>query len=238
MSEESPLMVYSEGPIRHIRFNRPDRLNAIDLEQHERVMKAVRNADGDPSVRVLVFSGAGRAFCSGDDLRGSHVFPKRYRLRLGKSIEMGPLMLHEATTVIRNVRKPTVALIHGYAYGAGYDYALSCDFRVATEDCQIGDPRVHRALSCTGGWAYRLTRLVPAAYATRITLLGQPLTGLEAEHIGLVHRTYPPGVDLREAARDFLLRLASLNTETYATIKRHILDSRDLPYEAALAYQP
>jgi len=240
MSGESALIVYSEGPIRHIRFNRPERLNATDLEQHERVLKAVRAAVADPSVRVLAFSGEGRAFCAGDDLKpGERVWPERYRPRLvDLDIGIGPLLLQEVTTAIRNVLKPTVALMHGYALGAGYDYATSCDFRIATTDCRFGDPRVHRALWSAEGWSYKLTRLVPMGFATRIALLGQPLTGLEAERIGLVHRTYPPDVDLREAGRDLLLRLASLHAETYAKIKRQILDSLDLSYEAALAHQP
>jgi len=140
--------------------------------------------------------------------------------------------------LIREVTKPTVALMHGYAIGAGYDYATSCDFRVATEDCRFGDPRVHRALWAAEGWSYKLTRLVGAGWACRIALLGQLLTGLEAERMGLVHRVYPPTKDLRESAHEFLLRLAGLPAESYAIIKRHIIDGLDLSYEAALAHQP
>jgi len=238
MSDDSQLIVYSDGPIRHIRFNRPYRLNAIDLAQHERVLRAVRAAEEDPAVRVVAFSGEGRAFCSGDDLRQTERhWPERYQARLvDLDIGIGPLLLQEVTTVIRNLSKPTVALMHGYALGAGYDYATSCDFRVATTDCKFGDPRVHRALWAAEGWSYKLLRLVPGGHATRIALLGEMLSGLEAERIGLVHRTYPPDVDLREAAREFLLRLAGLHPETYARIKRQILDGLDLSYEAALAH--
>lgn len=240
MSEESALIVYGEGPIRHIRFNRPEKLNAIDLQQHERVIKAIRAAEEDPSVRVLAFSGEGRAFCAGDDLKPTErIWPERYQVRLvDLDIGVGPLLLQEVTTVLRNVPKPTVVLMHGYALGAGYDYATSCDFRIATTDCKFGDPRVHRSLWSAEGWSYKLTRLIPAGHATRIQLLGQLLTGVEAESIGLVHRVYPPETDLRESAHEFLLRLAGLHAETYTAIKRHILDSLDLTYEASLAHQP
>jgi enoyl-CoA hydratase/carnithine racemase len=68
--------------------------------------------------------------------------------------------------------------------------------------------------------------------------LGLPLTGLEAFEMGLVHRVYPPGADLRESAREFLLGLAGLPEDSYAVIKRHILDGLDLSYEAALAHEP
>jgi enoyl-CoA hydratase/carnithine racemase len=240
MSDESALIVYDDGPIRHIRFNRPEKLNAIDLQQHERVINAVRAADNAPTVRVIAFSGEGRAFCSGDDIKTTErVWPKRYKKRLvDLDIGIGPLLLQEVTTLIRNSNKPTVVLMHGYALGGGYDYATSCDFRIATEDCQFGDPRVHRALWAAEGWSYKLLRLIPGGWATRIALMGEPMTGMEAEKIGLVHRTYPPGVDLRESAREFLLRLADLPAESYTIIKRHMLDGLDLTYEAALAHHP
>ena len=240
MSTVNELIVRDEGPIRHIRFNRPEKLNAIDTAQHERVIEAVKAAEQDPAVRAIAFSGEGRAFCSGDDIKSAeHTWPERHLKRLvDLDIGIGPLLLQEATTVIRYVSKPTVALMHGYALGGGYDYATSCDFRVATEDCRFGDPRVHRALWAAEGWSYKLLRLIGGGWAARIALMGQPLTGLEARRIGLVHRTYPPGKDLRETAHEFLMRLAGLPVESYAVIKRNILDGLDLSYEAALCHQP
>jgi enoyl-CoA hydratase/carnithine racemase len=71
-----------------------------------------------------------------------------------------------------------------------------------------------------------------------MALLGQSVSGIEAKRIGLVHRTYPPHLDLRESAHEFLMDLASLDAETYATIKHQILDGLDLSYKAALAHHP
>lgn len=240
MSREDALIVYDEGPIRHLRFNRPEKLNAIDTEQHERVIQAVLRAEKDPAVKVIAFSGEGRSFCAGDDLKAAeHVWPERHLKRLvDLEIGVGPLILQEATTVIRNALTPTVVLMHGYALGGGYDYATSCDFRLATEDCRFGDPRVHRSLWAAEGWSYKLLRLAPGGHAARIALLGEPMTGVEALKIGLVHRVYPAGSDLREAAHEFLTRLAALAGENYALIKRHIIEGLDLSYAAALAHQP
>jgi len=240
LSGEDSLIVYDEGPVRHIRFNRPHRLNAIDTQQHERVIKAVQKADLTPHVRVLAFSGEGRAFCAGDDIKAEQTnWPERHLKRLvDLEIGVGPLILQEATTVIRNVSKPTVALMHGYALGGGYDYATSCDFRLATVDCLFGDPRVHRSLWAAEGWSYKLPRLVPYGRTARIALMGEPLTGLEAEEMGLVHRTYPSQKDIRESSRDFLTKLAELPAISYTVIKRHIRDGLDLSYEMALAHQP
>ncbi len=240
MSDEDALIVYDEGPIRHIRFNRPEKLNAIDLQNHERVVKNLKEAEETPSVRVIAFSGEGRAFCSGDDLKSTdRIWPERYQKRMvDLEIGVGPLLLQEVTTIIRYLTKPTVVLMHGYGVGAGYDYATSCDFRVATEDCLFGDPRVHRSLWAAEGWSYKLLRLIPGGWAARVALLGELITGVEAREMGLVHRTYPAGIDLRESAHDFLLQLAELPPESYSTIKRNILDGLDLTYEAALAHQP
>ena len=240
MNTETPLIIYDEGPIRHIRFNEPKKLNAISNKQQERLIQAVKAADDSPGVRVIAFSGEGRAFCSGNDLTpADRTLPERYRKHMvDLEVGMGPQTLHEAITVIRNTLKPTVVLMHGYCLGAGYDYATSCDFLAATEDCRFGDPRVHRALWAAEGWSYKITRLVPQGWTTRISLMGEPMTGLEAREIGLVHKVYPPDVDLREAAREFLQGLAELPAESYAFIKRQILDGLDLSYEAALAHEP
>lgn len=240
MSEEKTLLVSDDGPIRHLRFNRPQKLNAINVLLHEQVIENVRAADNDPEIRVIAFSGEGRAFCAGEDVLAAKTdWPERYRKHMvDLDIGSGPLMLHEVTTVIRNVTKPTVVLMHGYALGSGYDYATSCDFRLATEDCKFGDPRVNRALWAAEGWSYKTPKLVPYGRLARIALMGQPLTGTEAKKIGLVHRVYPSDRDLRESARDFLLVLVALPAESYAIIKRQIHDGLDLSYEMALAHQP
>jgi len=240
MGEENNLIIYDEGSIRHLRFNRPEKLNAINAQLHDQVIESVQNADQDPDVKVIVFSGEGRAFCAGEDiLGGAKAWPRRYQKRLvDLAVGVGPLMIHEATTAIRNVTKPTVVLMHGYALGSGYDYATSCDFRLATEDCRFGDPRVNRALWAAEGWSYKTPKLVPYGRLARIALMGQPLTGIEAKEIGLVHQTYPSDSDLRESAKEFLQKLADLPAEAYAIIKRHIHDGLDLSYEMALAHHP
>ncbi|MBW2324233.1 MAG: enoyl-CoA hydratase/isomerase family protein [Deltaproteobacteria bacterium] len=240
MTDLKELIITDDGPIRHIRFNRPEKLNALNTTMHEGVLEELRRAEAEEGVRVIAFSGEGRSFCAGQDIGGgSNAVPERYRERMvALDIGFGPLMIQDVTTAIRNVLKPTVALMHGHALGAGYDYATSCDFRLASEDCRFGDPRVHRALWAAEGWSYKITRLIPQGWTTRMSLRGEPLTGLEAEAAGLVHKTYPAGENLREAAREYLLKLAEIPPGSYAVIKKSILDSLDLSYEAALAHVP
>lgn len=240
MSDDSALLIDDEGPIRHIRFNRPERLNAIDLEQHDRVIKALRAAEADDAVRVVALSGEGRAFCAGDDLKGGgRGWPERYEERLvDLDIGLGPLLLQEAMTVIRHLNKPIVTMMHGYCLGAGYDYATSCDVRVATQSCQFGDPRVHRGMWCAEGWSYKLPKLVGQGRVPRISFLGELLTGTEALEIGLVHRVYPDGEDLRESAAPFLESLAQVDPEAYRWTKAKMLADLDLPYPMSLDHRP
>lgn len=234
MDDANDLLIIDEGPIRHLRLNRPDQLNTFDPPQHERLLRAIEAAGRDPEVRVIALSGEGRAFCAGENLKGGAALPERYASRkVELEVGLGPLLLHEVLTALREVPRPTVALIHGHALGAGYDFALGCDFRVATEDCNFGDPRIHRALWMAEGWSYTLPRLIPLGFAARTTFMGETMKGREALEMGLVHRVYPAGVDLRESAHDFLQQLAALDPEAYACTKQRLLRQLDMSYEAA-----
>ena len=240
MSDDTALVRQDEGSIRHLVLNRPDKLNALDLDQHVRIKRAVEAAIDDESVRVLVLSGNGRAFCAGDDLTAGA--PQGEDPMVGRRVDLdlgtGPAFLLESAATLRACSKPTVVLLHGHALGSGYDYSLSCDFRLATQDVNYGDPRIHRALWAAEGWSYKLPRLLNQAAATPIAYLGETMDGARAEACGLVHRVYPAGADLRVAANPFLEELAAIDLGAYAQTKARILASGDLGFEYALAFTP
>ncbi len=240
MSDDSALVVRDDGPIRHLILNRPDKLNALDLDQHARIKRAVEAAADDESVRVLALSGEGRAFCAGDDLTAGA--PQGEDPMKGRRVDLdlgtGPAFLLASAATLRDCPKPTVALLHGHALGSGYDYSLSCDFRLATEDVNYGDPRIHRALWAAEGWSYKLPRLVNQSVVTPIAYLGETMDGPTAEARGLVHRVYPTGADLRLAAKPFFNGLANLDPWAYAQTKARILAAVDLDFEHALAFTP
>ncbi|MCY3621719.1 MAG: enoyl-CoA hydratase/isomerase family protein [Gammaproteobacteria bacterium] len=240
MSDDTALAVRDEGPVRHLILNRPQKLNALDLDQHVRIKDAVEAAGDDDSVRVLVLSGEGRAFCAGDDLTAGAPQgedPMRDR-RVDLDLGAGPAFLLESAAVLRACPKPTVVLLHGHALGSGYDYSLSCDFRLATEDVNYGDPRIHRALWAAEGWSYKLPRLANQSVVTPIAYLGETMDGPTAEACGLVHRVYPAGADLRLVAKPFFNELVGLDSRAYAETKARILASVDTDFEHALAFTP
>lgn len=236
MSEETDFLIEDDGPIRHLILNRPDKLNALDLDQHVRIKRAVEEAAAQPSVRVLTLSGNGRAFCAGDDLRAGapHGEDPLAGRRVDLDVGPGPTFLLESAAVLRRCPKPTVALLHGHALGSGYDYSLSCDFRLATEDVNYGDPRIHRALWAAEGWSYKLPRLVNQSVVAPIAYLGKTMNGQTAHEHGIVHAVYPAGAQLREAAQPFFERLAALDANAYADTKARILAGADSSLDQAL----
>ena len=243
MSEENALRIADEGAVRQLILNRPEKLNALDVQQHARIGKAVADASDDASVRVLVLSGDGRAFCAGDDLRAAA--PAGEDLLAGRRVDLevgpGPALLLESAATLRACPKPTVVLLHGHALGSGYDYSLSCDFRLAAEDVNYGDPRMHRALWAAEGWSYKLPRLVGQSAVAPIAYLGETMNGQQAYDAGLAHRVYPAcssGAELRDAAAPFIDALAALDGEAYARTKAQLLAAGDMGFQQALRYSP
>ena len=241
MYQSTELEVVDDGPIRHLVFNRPDKLNSMHMQQHERILHELKAAEHNDRVRLIALSGRGRAFCAGDDLRtvtnwkDVSVWPERYKKHfVDTDIGMGPLLLQEVTSFLRNYPKPTAALLHGYAVGAGYDYALSCDLRLITPDCQFGDPRILRALWSAEGWSYKLPRLIFGGHVAKIAYLGELLRGTEVVELGLAHGLLEETRDIREEARSTLMRLSSMDSGAYRSTKLSMLNSFDLPYHVAV----
>ena len=239
MTDERPLIIENDGPIRHLILNRTSKLNAIDAEQHDRLMAAFVDADDDPDVRVLVLSGNGRAFCAGDDLTATKRTtpdPNAHR-RVDLEMGSGPAVLVESAAKLRALTKPTVALLHGVALGSGYDYSLSCDFRVATPDVRYGDPRIDRALWAAEGWSYKLPRLTNQSTVTPIAYLGRLMNGETAFARGLVHRVVDGEPDIRASAKPFLDELANLDGSAYADTKASILQGVDATFTQTLTME-
>ncbi len=179
--------------IAHITLNRPDRLNAINRGLISDLREAVVAANDDGAVRVLVLSGAGRAFCAGYDLDwGTRSEDATQREMAGN---WDPVRDYEAMS--RNVKvfmslwespKPVIAQIHGWCVGGGTDMALCADLIYMAEDAQIGYPPARVWGEPTSVmWVYRLG----LEHAKRVMLSGESLSGSEAERIGLASKAVP-----------------------------------------------
>ncbi|MBI3953880.1 MAG: enoyl-CoA hydratase/isomerase family protein [Chloroflexi bacterium] len=177
----------SDG-IAYLTLNRPEKLNALSRPLQDEVADAVRAADRDPEVRVLVLRGAGRAFSAGYDLSPQPAPAGQYIRRDTLADRAGLEHTVDCWMTIWNARKPVLGQVHGYCLAGGTDLVLMCDAVIAADDAQIGHPGV-RALGMplTSMWPY----LVGPQRAKLWLLTGGSMDGVEAERIGLVARAVP-----------------------------------------------
>ena len=235
-SSSTTIVVEQEGAVLRIRLNRPDRFNAWTYELVTAATKLTRQAEDDWEIRAVVFEGAGPAFCDGDDWLDMGEWPQEYaHRRPGGSHGPAPILQQELLRVVRRLPKPTIAVMHGYALGVGLDLACACDIRVCTDDTILGDPRIHQARHVATGITYTLPRLIGQSQAMRFLLLGEQLNGKEAEHIGLVYKSFPKD-EFSRGVEQLLAQLATMATRSYAIIKQQLLDELDMSYETALMH--
>ncbi|HEY3905788.1 MAG TPA: enoyl-CoA hydratase/isomerase family protein [Streptosporangiaceae bacterium] len=172
--------------VARIYLNRPHRLNAVVPDLTEGLIDGLARAGRD-GARVVVLAGRGRAFCSGHDLKepipAESVLETRVRVA----------RIQDVTRAIRRFPGPVIAAVHGYALGAGCEFALGCDLVVAADDTQFGFPEVSVGLSVTGGISRLLPLLVGPVRAKELVLLGERITAARALELGLVNRVTSPG---------------------------------------------
>ncbi len=199
-----------EDRIATITLNRPERLNAIDDAMPAEISAAVRLAEEDKAVHVVVVTGSGRAFCSGYDLE---LYAENPDAPTNQSMPWDPTIDYAGMSAntehfmsLWRCNKPTVAKVRGYAVAGGSDIALSCDLVVMAEDAKIGYPPA-RVWGCptTAMWVYR----VGAEQAKRMLFTGDLIDGLEAKRIGLVLDAVPDS-ELDERVDNIVLRIAGV----------------------------
>lgn len=204
-----------DGDVVSIHLNRPDRLNAVVPALTAELAAALERAAREDA-RAVVLAGRGRAFCAGHDLKEPEPVetPVQTRARLEE--------IQDVTRLIRRFPGPVLAAVHGYALGAGCEFALACDVVVATEDAQFGFPEVGVGLSVTGGISKLLPVLVGWAKAKELLLLGEQVTGAQAGRLGLVARVVPPGE--HEAAATDLARRMAQRPPLALSLAKQVLD--------------
>jgi enoyl-CoA hydratase/carnithine racemase len=178
-----------------LRLNRPDKLNAMNYDMGYALRDLVAEIKDDPSLRVLVVTGVGKAFSSGGDL--SFILENITRRPQENYRTMREF--YELFLCIREVPVPIIAAIQGAAIGAGFCFALACDLRVCATDARLGVTFVKLNLHPGMGAELFLTRLVGPARAAELLLTGRVMDGIEAERLGLVNVVVPSGAVLERA---------------------------------------
>jgi 2-(1,2-epoxy-1,2-dihydrophenyl)acetyl-CoA isomerase len=224
----------SADGIATLTLNRPAQLNALNVRLGVELLDAVRACGVDPAVRCVVLTGAGRAFCAGDDLKQGTGFSER-----GAGQDVAARYVHGEgrwpgiVFTLRSLSKPVVAMVNGYAFGAGFNLALACDFRIAAASATLATPFVRRGMA-TG--TNLLQQYVGIGVAARMVLTGEPVTAAEAERLGLV--TFVVADDeLASFTRDFAGRLAGSATAALGLTKAALYRGWPEPPERAYELQ-
>lgn len=201
-----------DNGVARITLNRPERLNAISPALAADLLAALDRALAD-EVRVVVIDGAGRAFCAGHDLKEKDPEPG------SPESEAHLATLQAITERLVNPRIASVALIHGYALGAGAELALACDVIIAADSAHIAFPEVSVGLSVTGGGSYLLPLSVGLHRAKQLMMLGDTLDALTAKEWGIVSQVVP-GDGLSAAGDTLVDRLLALPQESLTMAKK------------------
>lgn len=221
----------SEQGIATITLNRPDRLNALTFEVYRELTDLFAALRAEPDVRVVVITGAGRAFCSGGDVHD--IIGELFSRDMEGLLEFTRMTCE----LIRNIRalpKPVIASLNGTTAGAGACIALASDLRIASEDARIAFLFVKVGLAGTDMLAsYLLPRVVGLSKATEMLYTGDFVTASEAERIGLYNRVVPAG-ELANATREFAEKLARGPAFALGKTKEMLNRELHMDLEAAL----
>lgn len=206
----------NEG-IARIILNRPEAMNALTREMVSELKVAQDEVAGDESIRVVVVTGNGKAFCSGADFTLIN-----HLLKISPKAIFDELRsIQDMATGFELMEKPVVAAVNGYALGGGMDLSLACDFRIAAKGVKMGEQYVKVGLMPDVGGTQRLSRLVGLVKAKEMIFLGEMIEAEEAERIGLVNRVVPRE-SLEQEVKAFAMKLASAPTTAIGLAKRSI----------------
>ena len=198
---DQPLILQErQGRVALVRLNRPAQLNALNDALMDALGAALRALDADDGVGAIVLTGNDKAFAAGADIAAM--------------AEATYMDVYQSSFITRNweairqVRKPVLAAVAGFALGGGCELALACDLIVAAESARFGLPEVKRGLAAAAGGLLRLPKILPYQLAMEIAITGDPLSATVAHHHGLVNRLAEPGHALT-VARELAARVAA-----------------------------
>jgi enoyl-CoA hydratase/carnithine racemase len=230
---DEQIKVAEDNGIVTITLNRPERLNALVGHMRRDLAEALEEAGSDPDVRVIILTGAGRAFCAGGDVNFMAELVER-----NDSEEFARLLgaARRVILAIRHMTKPVIASINGPASGAGFNLALACDLRIASADATFTQSFVKIGFHPDWGGSYFLPRMVPSNIACELFFLGDSIDAQQALQLGLVNRVVP-AEQLDSETRALAERLRDGAAVSIAAAKQAIYASEHDSLERMLQYE-
>jgi len=218
------------GPVGLITFNRPDTLNALDVPTLQELDSALAALEADDAVRVILFTGAGRAFVAGGDIADLDS-----RRGLAHYQEFAELV-HRVFRRIETCDKPTIGAVNGWALGGGAELMLVLDIRLIADSAKVGVPEITLGLFPGAGGSQRLMRQIPLCRAKEMMFSGEPIGAEEAVALGLANRVVP-AAELMDAAFALAENIAQKSPLVLKLLKRTVSAGADMPLPAALAHE-
>jgi enoyl-CoA hydratase/carnithine racemase len=226
------ILLENKGGIGKLTFNRPDVLNAYNKVLAVEIIEGFKELIDDVSVKVIVITGAGKAFMAGADINMINDWCQLGDAGLIKE-KLSELL---DPNIFEDCSKPTVAAVNGLAFGMGCELAMACDFRIAAESAKFALPEIKIGLIPGGGGSQRMLNLVGATRALEIIATGDPIDAGDALRIGLVNQVVSRE-KLWEAVEVFVARLADKSPIGLATCKKLIYQGGNLPIREGLRYE-
>ncbi len=227
-------ILVSEGEgITTITLNRPDRLNAFIGHMRRDLAEALEHAGSDRNVRVVIITGAGRAFCSGGDIGFmAELMERRDSEEFARILGAGRRVI----TAIRSMTKPVIAAVNGPAAGAGFNLVLACDLRIASSSATFSQSFVKVGLHPDWGGTYFLPRLVPPNKACEMFFLGDTIDANEAVRLNIVNQVVAPD-ELETATLQLAERLRAAPPIALAAAKQAVYISGAADLDEMLRYE-
>ena len=231
MTEKKQYIVYKKKEnVETITLYRPQPLNALNTALLAELKASLEDAEADARVHAIVLAGSGdKAFCAGADIQ--------------EIVDKNPAEACEWSrwvqgilSLISTMRKPVIARIHGFCLGGGFELALACDFRIASENAIFGLPEVNLALIPGGGGTQRLTRLIGKTKAMELLMTGEHIDAAEAFRLTLVNKVVPAD-ELDAAVDNFTKKLLSKSPATLSILKDTMNKGIEMDLVHALQYE-
>ena len=227
---DTTLLFEKAGGLAWVTLNRPRTLNAINMRMRDELWDAALAVRDDPDVRVVIFKGVGeRAFSAGADISEFGTAPSYVESRRARR-------QRDLWGLILSLEVPLIAALHGHALGAGVEFAMCCDLRIASDDARLGLPEVGLGYIPSAGGTQTLPRHVPPSVAMQMVLTGDPIDAATALRYGLVQRVVPRP-RLYEEAESLARTLMSRGPLALRLAKRAVLEGLELPLSDGLALE-
>jgi 2-(1,2-epoxy-1,2-dihydrophenyl)acetyl-CoA isomerase len=229
----APVVVARDRGVATVRLSRPEAMNSLDVATKEALLAALTEVAEDPTVRCVVLTGSGRAFCVGQDLREHVGLLQSNDQSLWETV---PRHYNPIVELLATMNKPVVAAVNGVAAGAGAAFAMAADVRIMVDTAGINLAFAGIALSCDSGSSWWLPRIVGPAKAKELLLLPRTVPAAECLELGLVTRTVA-AEDFQDAVDEVAQTFAAGPTLAYGSIRRAVAFSSGHDLAASLAHE-